>query len=123
MFQNEKIEALQRQVEELAENLQKIGERQNSQYTDVMLALKKIEEQTSENQADNVSDDVLYEAAKKVVIESQKASASLIQRTLMVGYSRAARLLDLLEEEGVVGKQVGANPRDVLIEGEEDEGS
>jgi len=60
-------------------------------------------------------DDELYEEAKNLVVESQKASASYFQRRLRVGYARAARLLDLLEEQGVIGPGQGAKPRDVFI--------
>ena len=59
------------------------------------------------------SDDPLYEEAKRVVIEAKKASASLLQRRLKVGYARAARLLDILEERGAVGPGEGAKPREV----------
>lgn len=60
-------------------------------------------------------DDELYEEAKKIVVEAGKASASYLQRRLRVGYARAARLLDMLEEEGVIGPGEGAKPRDILI--------
>lgn len=59
-------------------------------------------------------DDELYEAAKETVIEAGKASTSYIQRKLRVGYSRAARLMDILEERGVIGPQQGSKPRDIL---------
>jgi DNA segregation ATPase FtsK/SpoIIIE, S-DNA-T family len=59
------------------------------------------------------ADDDLYEAAKEEVIRAGKASASLLQRRLRVGYSRAARLIDLLEEKNVVGPADGARPREV----------
>jgi S-DNA-T family DNA segregation ATPase FtsK/SpoIIIE len=59
-------------------------------------------------------DDALYNEARRVVIEAGKASTSYIQRKLRVGYSRAARLIDLLEERGVVGPADGAKPRDVI---------
>lgn len=59
-------------------------------------------------------EDSLYEEAKRVVIESKKASASLLQRRLRVGYARAARLLDILEGKGVVGAADGAKPRAVF---------
>ncbi len=59
-------------------------------------------------------DDMLDEA-RHLVISTQKASASYLQRRLRVGYARAARLLDLLEEEGVIGPGDGAKPREVLI--------
>ena len=60
-------------------------------------------------------DDVLYGEAKKTVIESKKASASLLQRRLRIGYARAARLLDILEERGVVGPADGAKPREIYF--------
>lgn len=59
-------------------------------------------------------DDDLYEDAKAAVLEAGKASTSYVQRKLRVGYSRAARLIDLLEERGVVGPQDGAKPRAIL---------
>ncbi|MCD8494551.1 MAG: DNA translocase FtsK [Candidatus Pacebacteria bacterium] len=59
-------------------------------------------------------DDDLYEDAKKVVLEAGKASTSYLQRKLKVGYSRAARLIDLLEDRGVVGPANGSKPRDVI---------
>ncbi len=59
----------------------------------------------------------LYEAARQAVIEAGKGSTSYIQRKLRVGYSRAARLMDLLEERGVIGPQDGAKPREVLDKG------
>jgi S-DNA-T family DNA segregation ATPase FtsK/SpoIIIE len=60
-------------------------------------------------------DDELYEQAKETVITARKASSSYLQRRLRVGYARAARLLDMLEERGVVGPGEGAKPRDVFI--------
>lgn len=60
--------------------------------------------------------DQLFEEAKRVVIESGKASASLLQRRIKVGYARAARLLDELEEAGIVGPADGAKPREVFTE-------
>lgn len=60
-------------------------------------------------------EDDMYEDAREVVIKSQKASASLLQRRLRVGYARAARLLDLLEENNVIGPADGAKPRDVYV--------
>ena len=60
-------------------------------------------------------EDPLYEEARKLVIEAKKASASLLQRRLRVGYARAARLIDILEERGVVGPGEGAKPREILI--------
>ncbi len=61
------------------------------------------------------SEDELYNEARELAIQAGKASASLMQRRLKVGYARAARLLDLLEAEGVIGPADGAKPRDVLV--------
>lgn len=70
---------------------------------------------------DNIDedDDELYEDARETVIQTGKASASYLQRRLKVGYARAARLLDLLEERGVIGPGEGAKPRDILVKREE----
>ena len=59
--------------------------------------------------------DDMYKDALRVVIESKKASASLLQRRLRVGYARAARLIEELEEHGVIGPADGARPREVLV--------
>ena len=61
-------------------------------------------------------DDELYEDAKEAVIEAGKASTSYIQRKLRVGYSRAARLMDMLEDNGVIGSADGSKPREVIKE-------
>jgi S-DNA-T family DNA segregation ATPase FtsK/SpoIIIE len=62
------------------------------------------------------TEDELYEDAKECVVMAGKASASLLQRRLRVGYARAARLLDMLEEQGIIGPSEGAKPRDVMID-------
>lgn len=59
--------------------------------------------------------DDMFMDAVRVVVDSGKASASLLQRRLRVGYSRAARLMEEMEEQGIVGPADGARPRDVLI--------
>ncbi len=61
-------------------------------------------------------EDDLYEEAMNIIRENRKASASLLQRRLKVGYARAARLLDILEENGVIGPSNGAKPREILID-------
>jgi len=58
-------------------------------------------------------DDPLFDDVKRIVIETQKASASFLQRRLRIGYSRAARLIDMLEDKGIVGPADGAKPREV----------
>ncbi len=63
---------------------------------------------------DGEDDDPLLPDAKEEIIRAGKASASLLQRRLKVGYARAARLLDLLEQEGFIGPSDGAKPREIL---------
>jgi S-DNA-T family DNA segregation ATPase FtsK/SpoIIIE len=65
---------------------------------------------------DSGDSDELLDEAIAIVKEAQKASASLLQRRLKVGYARAARLLDLMEAAGLIGPGDGAKPRDVNIE-------
>jgi S-DNA-T family DNA segregation ATPase FtsK/SpoIIIE len=69
------------------------------------------------------SGDDMYNDALRVVIESRKASTSLLQRRLRVGYARAARIIEEMEEQGVIGPADGARPREVLIKSLEDLGS
>ncbi|MEX1028072.1 MAG: DNA translocase FtsK [Candidatus Paceibacterota bacterium] len=63
-------------------------------------------------------DDELFEDARELVIQMNKASTSLIQRKLKVGYARAARLMDMLEERGVVSSAEGSKPRRILVNDE-----
>jgi len=69
----------------------------------------------TDSTGEGFGDDPMYEQAKTVVVQARKASASFLQRRLRVGYARAARLIDLLEERGIVGQGDGAKPRDVLV--------
>lgn len=59
--------------------------------------------------------DELFGEAKETVVKAGKASASFLQRKLKIGYARAARIIDLLEEQGVVGPANGAKPRAILV--------
>lgn len=61
------------------------------------------------------NEDDMYKDAVRVVIDSGKASASLLQRRLRVGYARAARLIETMEDQGLIGPADGARPREVLI--------
>jgi S-DNA-T family DNA segregation ATPase FtsK/SpoIIIE len=64
---------------------------------------------------DSGSDDTMYKDALRVVMDSGKASASLLQRRLRVGYARAARLIETMEDQGIIGPADGARPREVLV--------
>lgn len=73
---------------------------------------------------DDEDEDELYDEARQAVIDAGKASTSYLQRKLRIGYSRAARLIDILEERGVIGPADGSRPREILDGGvsDEDEG-
>ncbi|MFA5146361.1 MAG: DNA translocase FtsK [Candidatus Omnitrophota bacterium] len=63
--------------------------------------------------------DEVYEEAVKLILETRQASVSVLQRRLGLGYTRAARLIDMMEDEGIVGPYQGSKPRDILISIEE----
>jgi S-DNA-T family DNA segregation ATPase FtsK/SpoIIIE len=63
----------------------------------------------------NDADDDMWKDAVRVVIEGKKASTSLLQRRLRIGYGRAARLIETMEEQGIVGAAEGSRPREVLV--------
>jgi DNA segregation ATPase FtsK/SpoIIIE, S-DNA-T family len=86
------------------------------QYTKEVIEKKADpnDDSTAHEGAD-LSDDDQFANAVRVIVNAQKGSASLLQRKLSIGYNRAARLLDELEEHGVVGPPNGSKPRDVYI--------
>ncbi len=84
-----------------------------SEVTSIPVRVKKFTSGTAATTQDG--HDTLFEDAVRVVCQYDRASASLLQRRLSIGYARAARILDRLEEEGVIGPGEGAKPRDVLI--------
>ncbi len=101
------------QMEDIDESSASIGEGTPSAPPVVMGGMGSVNEQDIMNFS---AKDDLYDEAKEVVVQYQKASASLLQRRLQIGYARAARILDMLEEEGVVGPAEGSKPREIRIE-------
>lgn len=103
-------------IKQQAEELEKEAGEENTESKEVGSDLKMdLEAEVSANMASEDAGDDLYGEAKNVVAQAGKASASLLQRRLRVGYARAARLLDLLEENGIIGPGEGAKPREVFI--------
>ncbi len=72
------------------------------------------DENGSEGGAGLIDDD-LFDQAARLVVQERQASASFLQRRMRVGFSRAARLIDMMEREGLLGPQQGSKPRDVLV--------
>ena len=95
-------------------------EQQKAQYDDSLLNLDAVDTSSNSSgladmEGTTDEDDPLYNEIVKFVIETQKASASLFQRKFKLGYNRAARIIDLLEERGIIGPQNGSKPREVLV--------
>jgi S-DNA-T family DNA segregation ATPase FtsK/SpoIIIE len=61
-------------------------------------------------------DEVLYDKALRLVLETKKPSVSMIQRRLKIGFARAGRLMDIMEERGIVGPYLGSKPRDLILD-------
>ena len=95
---------------------------QKAQYDDSLLNLEDNKDVGGVNTNSTDEDDPLYNDIVEFVITTKKASASLIQRKFKLGYNRAARIIDLLEERGIIGPANGSKPREVLasFEGEEE---
>lgn len=60
-------------------------------------------------------EDELFEEAKEIIVKANKASTSMLQRRLSIGYGRAAKILDMLEEAGIIGPSNGSKPREVFL--------
>lgn len=99
---NEKLEKIEKQLELLMLKV------------DIIYHKIAHDEQIQNQKFDGRTEDDLFDEAKETVIKAGKATASILQRRLRVGYARAARLLDILEQEGIIGPADGAKPRDVL---------
>ncbi|WP_239710382.1 MULTISPECIES: DNA translocase FtsK [unclassified Mammaliicoccus] len=78
--------------------------------------VKEMEPDEPTEASEMESEDALYKEAYLFVVEEQKASASLLQRRFRIGYNRASRLMDDLENNGVIGPQSGSKPRQVLVD-------
>jgi len=108
---------LEREVKKVVDFIKKQDFEENEEMD--LGITKKEETESIDSFKDYEFEDELYADAKKIVIESKKASASLLQRRLRIGYARAARILDILERNGVIGPPRGSKPREVLIKQEE----
>ncbi len=93
-----------------------VSKQQEASYDDSLM-IGNVETSSSGGAAptnDDI-DDPIYDEVVKFAIETGKVSASLLQRRFRLGYNRAARIVDLLEERGIIGPQNGSKPREVLV--------
>ena len=99
------------EVERAVAHVKTLGE---PEYIDDEIFYDEEEENAEPGLFDEGESDPLFEKALEIVLQQGKASASYIQRRLKVGYNRSARLVELMEERGIVGPAQGSKPRDVL---------
>ncbi len=100
--------------EEIQKVIDFIKAQQEPVYDDSIL-----KQQTSGTSGMIHEKDELYDEAVKLVIETNQASTSLLQRRMRLGYGRAARLIDIMEQQGIVGPPSGSKPREILVNREE----
>ena len=99
--------------EEVSAIVHYVSSQQEAVYEDKYVNVKSIS--STQRSDDFDEEDEEYEKCREFVIQAQKASTSLLQRKFRIGYNKAARIIDRLEEEGVIGPQLGSKPREVYI--------
>ncbi|MFH2093071.1 MAG: DNA translocase FtsK 4TM domain-containing protein [Pseudomonadota bacterium] len=98
---------------EIAKVTEFLREQRSPDYIEDITVGDTVDEENSFDEADF---DQKYDEAVALVTKSRQASISFVQRRLRIGYNRAARLVEMMEHEGVVGPQIGSKPRDILVE-------
>ena len=104
--------------DEIYRVVQYIKENASTNFSDTFsnLELPSVPSEVIESLCDDgEEEELIYQDIKRFVVETQRATTSLLQRKFSIGYVRAARMIDRLEEEGIVGPAVGAKPREVLV--------
>ena len=107
------------EVIELVEFLKRNGPPQYAQSVQQQIdrAARDDEEGDGEGDDDDLGDDeALYKQALDVLRSSKRASTSMLQRRLRIGYNRAARIMEIMEEKGIVGPENGSSPREILMD-------
>jgi S-DNA-T family DNA segregation ATPase FtsK/SpoIIIE len=99
------------EVEKAVEFVKTLGE---PEYIDDEIFIEDEDEEGEPSLFGDEDDDPLFEKALEIVLQQGKASASYIQRRLKVGYNRASRLVELMEDKGIVGPANGSKPRDLM---------
>ncbi len=99
--------------EEINKVIEHIKKQATPEYNDSVL-----KPQAQASSGNGAQEDEMYEEAVRVVVETNQASVSVLQRRLRLGYSRAARLIDIMEQNGIVGPYAGSKARDILVDRE-----
>lgn len=112
-----RVQAAYVSEDEVKKVSQFLGQRGEAVYdAGITVAQQSLPSAEIRGETEGEVDDALLEEAERVVREASRASTSLLQRRLRIGYSRAARIIDILEERGVVGPADGSRPREVLAQ-------
>lgn len=99
--------------DEVASIVHYVTSQQEATYDEKYVNVKAVSSSSSSEEYDD--EDEEYEMCREFVIQAQKASTSLLQRKFRIGYNKAARIIDRLEDEGIIGPQLGSKPREVFI--------
>lgn len=99
--------------DEVASIVHYVSSQQEAAYDDKYVNVQSVSSSQTGDSFDE--EDEEYEKCREFVIQAQKASTSLLQRKFRIGYNKAARIIERLEEEGVIGPQLGSKPREVYI--------
>lgn len=99
--------------DEVAKIVHYVSTQQEAVYEDKYVNAKSVSSSHSSDSYEN--EDEEYEMCREFVIQAQKASTSLLQRKFRIGYNKAARIIDQLEEDGIIGPQLGSKPREVYV--------
>ena len=107
------------EVQEMVEFLKRNGPPQYAQSVQQQIdrAAKEDDEDNEDADSDDLGDDEdLYQQAIDVLKSTKRASTSMLQRRLRIGYNRAARIMEIMEEKGIVGPENGSSPREILVD-------
>jgi len=99
--------------EEIFRVIEHIKKQETPEYNESVL-----KPQSTSASGNGANEDEMYDEAVRVVVETNQASVSVLQRRLRLGYSRAARLIDIMEQNGIVGPYAGSKARDILVDRE-----
>ena len=107
--------------EEVSRVVEFVSKQMDANYDDNYVNAKEVSNGSS-SVNDSLNDtEEEYEECREFVIKEQRASTSLLQRRFRIGYNKAARIMDQLEQNGVIGPQIGSKPREVYIRGYSEE--
>ena len=107
------------EVQEMVEFLKRNGPPQYAQSVQQQIdrAAREEDDEGGEGEDGDLGDDgELYQEALEVLKATKRASTSMIQRKLRIGYNRAARIMEIMEEKGIVGPENGSSPREILVD-------